>query len=81
MATTKTWWERDGKEILRRAYKTLYQVILGTLLAVLPHATEIVLDSKYGKILEASPALIAIFTYVISLVDNSIRSRSKGLSL
>jgi len=81
MATKKTWWERDGKEILRRAYKTLYQVALGTLLAVLPHAQEIILESEYGKILSASPALVAILTYVVSLIDNTIRSRSSKLTL
>lgn len=81
MAKRKTWWERDGKEILKRGYKTLYQVLLGTLLAVLPYLSDIVLESQYGKVLEANPALIAVFTYAISLIDNTIRARSKNLTL
>lgn len=81
MAKKKTWWERDGKEILRRGYKTLYQVALGTFLAVLPHLSDIILESEYGKVFSANPALVAVFTYVISLIDNTIRSRSSKLSL
>jgi hypothetical protein len=81
MAKKKTWWERDGKDILKRAYKTVYQVVIATVIAVLPHTVEIIRDSHYGAVLEVSPVAIPILTYFVSLVDNSIRSKFPKFNL
>ena len=73
---------RQAKEIFKRFYKTVYQVVLATILSVLPLVPQYLEDSDLTNIFgAANPLAIVVLTGLVSGIDNAIRAQSRNLSL
>lgn len=67
-------------EIIKRFYKTSYQVTLATLLSASPQILQYIQEDTL-KLSRINPLLIPVLTALISAIDNSIRASVEKFKL